>query len=87
MQTNSPATYEGMQMSRVSIDHRIMGGAPCVRGTRIPVATILGLLAEGLSTAEVIAHYQQLSLEDVLACLEFAAAAIDERHLPLALPA
>jgi len=60
-----------------AIDHRIMGGVPCVRGTRIPVATILGLLGEGLSPAEVIADYPQLVLDDVLACLRYAARSLD----------
>jgi len=41
-------------MDRVAIDHRIMGGVACVRGTRIPVATILGLLGEGLTPADVL---------------------------------
>ena len=64
-------------VDRVVIDHRIMGGVPCVRGTRIPVATILGLLGEGLSPAEVIADYPQLVLDDVLACLRYAARPLD----------
>jgi uncharacterized protein (DUF433 family) len=64
-------------VDRVVIDHRVMGGVPCVRGTRIPVATILGLLGEGLSPAEVIADYPQLVLDDVLACLRYAARSPD----------
>jgi uncharacterized protein (DUF433 family) len=70
----------------VVIDHRIMGGVPCVRGTRIPVATVLGLLGEGLSPAEVIADYPQLVVDDVLACLRYAARLADERFLPLRRP-
>ena len=54
-----------------------MGGVPCVRGTRIPVVTILGLLGEGRSPAEVIADYPQLVLDDVLACLRYAARSLD----------
>ena len=61
----------------VVVDHRIMGGVPCVRGTRIPVVTILGLLGEGLSPAEVIGDYPQLVLDDVLACLRYAARSLD----------
>ena len=76
-----------MTTDRILIDHSIMGGVPCIRGTRIPVATILGLMAEGAPTAEVLDYYPQLLLADVLACLQFAAAAVDERHLPLQLPA
>ena len=48
-----------------------------MRGTRIPVATILGLLGEGLSPAEVIADYPQIVLDDVLACLRYAARSLD----------
>ena len=72
---------------RVVIDHRIMGGVPCIAGTRIPVATIVGLIAEGLTADGVIADYPQLTDEDVRAALEFAAAAVDERHIPLRTPA
>ena len=72
--------------ARVVVDHRIMGGAPCVCGTRIPVITVLGLLGEGLTSAEVLGQYPQLVLDDVLACLQFAAAALDQRILPLRLP-
>lgn len=73
--------------TRISIDHRIKGGVPCVTGTRVPVTTVVALLAEGLATLDVLNHYPQLTIEDVLACLEFAARAVDERHLPLQLPA
>lgn len=58
-------------MERVLVDHRI-GGAPCVRGTRIPVATILGLTGERLTPADVLTPYPQLVLEDVLACEQTA---------------
>ena len=54
-----------------------MGGVPCARVTRIPVVTILGRLGEGLSPAEVIADYPQLVLDDVLACLRYAARSPD----------
>jgi uncharacterized protein (DUF433 family) len=71
----------------VVTDHRIMGGVPCIAGTRIPVATIVGLIAEGLTADGVVAEYPQLTPEDVRAALEFAEAAVDERHLPLRTPA
>ena len=44
---------------RVLVDHLIMGGVPCIRGTRIPVATVLGLMSEGVSTAEILEYYPQ----------------------------
>ena len=68
-------------------DHRIMGGVPCITGTRIPVATIVGLVAEGLTVGQIVAEYPQLTAADVRAALEFAAAAVDERQLPLRTPA
>lgn len=76
-----------MEADRVVIDHRIMGGVPCIAGTRIPVVTIVGLIAEGLTADGIIAEYPQLTGEDVRAALEYAAAAVDERHLPLRTPA
>ena len=72
---------------RLIADHRIMGGAPCVRGTRIPVATIVGLMAEGHTIGGVVDDYPQLTAEDVRAALQFAAVAVAERQLPLRTPA
>ncbi|HRV68846.1 MAG TPA: DUF433 domain-containing protein [Marmoricola sp.] len=72
---------------RIIADHRIMGGAPCVRGTRIPVATIVGLMAEGYTIGGVVDDYPQLTAEDVRAALQFAAVAVAERQLPLRTPA
>jgi len=72
-----------MPESRIVADHRIMDGVPCVSGTRIPVATVVGRLAQGLSVKEVLADYPQLSADDVRASLEFAALAVSERQVPL----
>ncbi|MFY1674470.1 DUF433 domain-containing protein [Plantactinospora sp. WMMB334] len=72
---------------RISIDHRIMGGVPCVAGTRIPVATVIGLLGQGYSVSEVVEEHPTLTKDDVLAALRFAARAVDERELPLKLSA
>jgi uncharacterized protein (DUF433 family) len=76
-----------MDLGRISVDHRIMGGVPCVAGTRIPVATIVGLVANGLTMDQILAEYPQLSLADVQACLGYAARAVDERELPVRLSA
>jgi uncharacterized protein (DUF433 family) len=62
---------------------RITGGAPCIRGTRIPVATVVGMVAEGMSTEEILADFSQLTANDIAEALRFAAAAVDERTLPL----
>jgi len=76
-----------MDLERISVDHRIMGGVPCVRGTRIPVATVVGLIAHGYAPDDVVRDYPQLTVEDVRACLLYAARAVDDRELPVRLSA
>jgi uncharacterized protein (DUF433 family) len=78
---------EYMDLGRISVDHQIMGGVPCVTGTRIPVATVVGLVASGLTTDEIVAEYPQLIPADVQASLGYAARAVDERELPVRLTA
>lgn len=60
-----------------------MGGVPCIRGLRIPVATVVGMLAEGMSADEVVEAYPDLETADVQEALRFAAEALRERELPL----
>ncbi len=60
-----------------------MGGVPCISGTRIPVATVVGMLAEGMSPDEILSDFPQLEHEDVQEALRYAAVAVDERELPL----
>lgn len=72
-----------MSESRVVADHRIMGGVPCIRGTRIPVATIVGLVAQGRTVEQIRTDYPKLTEEDVREALEFAAVAVSERQVPL----
>jgi uncharacterized protein (DUF433 family) len=76
-----------MDLERISVDHQIMGGVPCVRGTRIPVATVVGLIAHGYTSEDVLRDYPQLTEEDVRACLLYAARAVDDRELPVRLTA
>ena len=73
-----------MTFERITVDHRVMAGTPCIRGTRIPVATVVGMLAEGITTEEIVADFPQLAAEDLAEALRYAAAAVDERTLPLA---
>ena len=73
-----------MAFERITIDYAQMGGLPCVRGLRIPVSTVLGQLAAGRSEDEILADYPDLEPADIPAALEYAAAAVLERHLPLA---
>lgn len=79
----SPAYNGGVSESRIVADHRIMGGVPCVRGTRIPAATVIGLVAQGRTVDEILADYPTLTADDVRAVLEFAATAVSERQVPL----
>ncbi len=61
-----------------------MGGVPCVRGLRIPIATVVGMLADGMSDAEILAAYPDLEVEDIRESMRYAAEAVRERELPLA---
>jgi uncharacterized protein (DUF433 family) len=60
-----------------------MGGVPCIRGLRIPVATVVGLIADGMTEAEVLQAYPDLTADDIHEALQFAAEAVRERTLPL----
>ncbi len=72
-----------MGFERIGVDHQIMGGVPCRQGTRIPVTTVVGMVAEGMNTDEILTEFPQLSVEDAREALRYAAAAVDERELPL----
>jgi uncharacterized protein (DUF433 family) len=76
-----------MAFERITVDPGQMGGLPCIRGTRVTVSAVLGQLAAGRTIDEVLADYPYLEREDVLAALEYAAAAVSERELPSASPA
>jgi uncharacterized protein (DUF433 family) len=72
---------------RVTIEPDKMAGQPCIRGLRIPVATVVAMVADGMSTAEILADLPGLEAEDVAHALRYAAAAVRERGLPLRYPA
>lgn len=72
-----------MTFERITVDHGRMGGVPCIRDLRIPVGTVLGQLAAGQSTDQILADFPDLEHADILAALEYAAAAVQERELPL----
>jgi uncharacterized protein (DUF433 family) len=76
-------TYDVGVFERISVDHRIMAGVPCIKGTRIPVATVVAMVAEGITTEQIVVDFAQLSPEDVKDALRYAAAAVDEGELPL----
>jgi uncharacterized protein (DUF433 family) len=72
------------RFDRITIDPQQVGGAPCIRRLRIPVATVVGLVAQGLTPQQVITELPDLEVEDVRQALEYAAEAVRERQLPLA---
>ena len=70
-------------LERITVDSNQMGGVPCIRGLRIPVATVLRMLAGGMSEPEILTDYPDLQLEDIRECLRFAAASAMERELAM----
>ena len=72
---------------RITIDPAVMGGLPCIRGLRMPVTTVVAMVADGMSTAEILADFPDLEAEDVAEALRYAAEAVRERELPLRHPA
>jgi len=69
----------------VVIDPDIHHGEPCIRGTRVPVAMIVGSLADGMSFEEILREYPQLTKEDIQAALAYAAEVLEHETLvPLA---
>ncbi|MGD9764886.1 MAG: DUF433 domain-containing protein [Candidatus Binatia bacterium] len=72
-----------MRFSRITVDPNLMGGVPCIRGLRLPVATVVGMVADGMSEAEILRDYPDLEPADIREALHYAAAAVCERELPL----
>jgi uncharacterized protein (DUF433 family) len=70
-------------LERITHDPAVMGGRPCIRGMRVTVGTVVGLLASGHSVDDVLAHYPYLEREDVFAALSFAAWRAEEVDVPL----
>lgn len=68
---------------RITVDAAQMGGVPCIRGLRIPVATVLRLLAGGATAEQILADYPDLETEDIRESLRYAAAFASERELPI----
>ena len=73
-----------METIRITIDPEMMSGVACIRKLRIPVATIVGMVAEGMTVAEILDSYPDLEAEDIKAALQYAAEAVREKTLPLA---
>ena len=69
-----------MTFTRITVDPEKMGGVPCIRGFRIPVATIVEMVAEGMDDEEILRAYPDLEPEDIREALRYAAAAVRERE-------
>jgi uncharacterized protein (DUF433 family) len=72
-----------MKFTRITVNPEQMGGVPCIRGLRIPVATVVGMVADGMSEAEVLSAHPDLEREDLAEAVRYAADALRERELPL----
>jgi uncharacterized protein (DUF433 family) len=72
-----------MRGRRITMNPKQMDGVPCIRNLRIPVATVVAMLADGLTEKEILHSYPDLEADDIRAALRFAAEALLERELPL----
>ncbi len=75
-----------MKFTRITVNPRQMNGVPCIRGLRIPVATVVAMVADGMADDEILTAYPDLEREDLREALRYAAAALRERELPLTIP-
>jgi uncharacterized protein (DUF433 family) len=75
-----------MKFTRITVDAAQMGGVPCIRGLRIPVATVVGMVADGMTSPEILKACPDLVAADIQEALQYAAEAVRERELPLAMP-
>ena len=72
-----------MAYERITVNQLQMAGVPCIRNLRIPVATIVGMIADGMTEGEILKAYPDLEHEDVRQALQFAAEAVREREIPI----
>jgi uncharacterized protein (DUF433 family) len=75
-----------MKFRRITVDPKQMGGVPCIRGLRVPVATVVGMVADGMTTPDILGAYPDLEGDDIQEALHYAADAVRERELPLTIP-
>ena len=72
-----------MTFQRITVNPHQMGGVPCLRGLRIPVATVVGMVADGVSDERILKAYPDLTGDDIREALRYAAEAVREREIPL----
>lgn len=73
-------------LDRITIDPAVMGGKACIRGMRVTAGTVVGVLASGCSTADILGAYPYLEQDDVEQSLAYAAWRLEEREAPLPVP-
>lgn len=74
------------ELRRITFDPAVMGGKPCLRGMRVTVGMVLGLLAAGRTEEEILKAYPYLEAEDLRAALAYAAWRVEESDVPLTAP-
>lgn len=77
-----PGRENAVKFARITVNPKQMGGVPCIRGLRIPVATVVGMVADGMTEKEILAAFPDLEREDIREALRYAAEAIREREPP-----
>ena len=75
------------RFARITTDPEVMGGVPCIRGLRFPVASVVAMVADGMSADQILAEHPDLEPDDIRESWRFAALAVQERQLPLHTPA
>ena len=73
----------GMKFTRITVNPNQMSGVPCLRGLRIPVATVVSMVADGMTQDEILESFPDLEREDIREALQYAAEAVREREIPL----
>ncbi len=76
-----------MTFDRISVDPERMGGVPCVRDLRFPVASVVAMVADAMTVSEITQEHPDLEPDDIAEYLRYAALAVQERELPLRRPA
>ena len=74
------------ELGRITVDSAVMGGKPCIRGLRVTVGTIVGLLATGHTSEEILRLYPYLEPDDIREALSYAAWRVEEIDVPLSVP-
>jgi len=85
--SNSIRNNLQISLTRITFDPRVMGGKPCIRGLRVTVGMIVGLVASGHSTSAILQAYPYLEKEDIQQALAYAAWRVEEVEAPLTLVA